>query len=69
VKLDFGNLVAMHEVENLLVDLIAQLETSKPNPVLWNSAAARALENQISHLQRQLHTLRSQLVHLPRFLA
>ncbi len=58
----------MHEVETLLAQMIALLETSKPNPLLWNSAAARALENQISQLQNQLHSLRGQLIHLPRLL-
>jgi hypothetical protein len=56
----------MHEVEPLLASLIAQLESSKPNPVLWNSSAARALERQLDELQNRLRTLQSQLIHLPR---
>ena len=56
----------MHEVEPLLNELIAQLESSKPNQTLWNSSAARALEYQVNELQNRLRTLQSQLIHLPR---
>jgi hypothetical protein len=56
----------MHEVEPLLNELIAHLESSKPNPLLWNSAAARALETQLGELQNRLRFLQAQLIHLPR---
>lgn len=61
-----GILGGMHEVEPLLDELIAHLEASKPNPVLWSSSAARALENQLDELQHLLRTLKSQLIQLPR---
>jgi hypothetical protein len=61
-----GNLLLMHEVEPLIHELIALLETSKPNPTLWNSSASRALENQLSELQNRLRGLQVQLLHLPR---
>jgi hypothetical protein len=56
----------MHEVEPLLNELIAHLESSKPNPLLWNSSAARALERQLGELQNRLRFLQTQLIHLPR---
>jgi hypothetical protein len=56
----------MHDVSPLLDELIAQLESSKPNPTLWNSSAARALEHQLTELQHRLRLLQSQLIHLPR---
>ena len=55
----------MHDVDQLLSDLIAMLESSKPNPVLWNSSAARALELQVDHLQNQLRHVQASLIHLP----
>jgi predicted transcriptional regulator len=54
----------MHNVEQLLIELIAQLESSKPNPVLWNSSAARALERQVENLQHQLRRLQHSLIQL-----
>jgi hypothetical protein len=56
----------MHDVSPLLDELIAQLESSKPNPTLWSSSAARALEQQLTELQHRLRLLQSQLIHLPR---
>lgn len=55
----------MHNVDLLLNELIAQLESAKPNPTLWSSSAARALDHQIEVLQQQLRNLKLQLIHLP----
>ena len=56
----------MPDVSTLLNELIAQLEQAKPNPVLWNSSASRALELQIDELQNELRILQTQLIDLPR---
>jgi hypothetical protein len=56
----------MPDVSTLLNELIAQLEQAKPNPLLWNSLASRALELQIDLLQTELRILQTQLIVLPR---
>jgi hypothetical protein len=56
----------MPDVSTLLNELIAQLEQAKPNPVLWNSSASRALELQLEALQTELRILQHQLIDLPR---
>jgi hypothetical protein len=56
----------MHDVFLLIDQLIAHLEQSKPNPTLWRSSAAKALELQIAGLQLDLRNLQHQLIHLPK---
>lgn len=56
----------MSDVSTLINELIATLEQSKPNPLLWNSSSSRALELQIDALQTELLILQHQLIELPR---
>lgn len=56
----------MSDVSTLINELIATLEHSKPNPLLWNSSSSRALEAQIDALQTELRILQHQLIELPR---
>ena len=55
----------MHDLEILLGQLVAQLESAKPNPQVWNSSASRALEQQLEVLQYRLRTLQQNLYSLP----
>ena len=55
----------MHDLEILLGQLIAQLESAKPNPQVWCSSASRALEQQLEGLQYRLRTLQNNLYSLP----
>jgi len=55
----------MHDVDLLLLSLVSQLESAKPNPLLWSSSAARALHRQLEDIQNTFHALRSNLINLP----
>jgi hypothetical protein len=55
----------MHELQILLGQLVAQLESAKPNPQVWNSSAARALEQQLESIQHRLRSLQAKLIRLP----
>jgi hypothetical protein len=52
----------MHDVNFLISQLVAQLESAMPNQALWNSSAARALQAQIEHLQYRLRLVQSSLL-------
>ena len=55
----------MQELEYLLAQLVSQLESAKPNPQVWNSSAARALEQQLESIQHRLRSLQTNLIRLP----
>jgi hypothetical protein len=52
----------MHDVQVLLSQLVAQLESAMPNPALWNSSAARALQMQLEQLQYRLRQVQASLL-------
>jgi hypothetical protein len=62
----FARVLPMSDVSTLINELIATLEYSKPNPLLWYSSSSRALELQIDSLQTELRILQHQLIELPR---